>query len=281
MTDEINEEDVETPEEETPEDKSTETEEEPEEETPEAPAEEEKETEKPEDKEEEAGDESKEDKLKRTPRLMEVYKHKIAEKKWSKEKDDLEMRVADLTVKIETKNQPERAKLIRDFAEKSGMESELVEEFVKIAETGQANLSKELESLRADIKKGSEERAWVEEDKKFEQDYEKNVISLLEVDKIPKENLPRLKKLLKSLAFSEEYAKTPLPVIYRGVEDFKQFLEKGRKSGEPARSGIRGEEKKVSILDMTDEEYNKHIEEGIKNEQKFDIRRDGRAISDK
>lgn len=223
-----------------------------------------------------------EDKAKRTPRMIELYKHKIAEKAWNKEKEGLEQKIVDLSNKSETKTKPEREKLIKAFAEKSGMDASMIEEFVEIANSSQANLSKELAALRAQVKKGDDERVWAEEDRRFEKDYDKNVVSLIETDGVLKENIPRLKKLLKTLAFTEEYAKTPLKVIYRGVDDFRQFSKKGQKSGESARGGIRGDETDSGWLDLSEEEFEKKIKEesNKQGETKFNIRRDGKSIKD-
>jgi len=227
-------------------------------------------------------DKSGEDKTKRTPRLMEVYKHKIAEKNWNKEKKDLEDKITALNEKTETKTAPEKAKLIKAFAEKSGMDEGTIEELVNIAQSGNSSLTKEVAELKAALKKGDDARMWAEEDKRFEKDYDKNVVSLIETDGVPKENIPRLKKLLKSLAFSEEYAKTPLKVIYRGVDDFRQFSKKGKQSGELSKSGIRGDDTERGYLDLSEEEFNKRIEREAKEagETKFNIRRSGKAITD-
>jgi hypothetical protein len=277
----------------------------PDEETPENEEKPEKESPKPEpekEEEEEAGEEAEpekekpdkeksegetpeeeeepEDKSKRTPRLMEVYKHKIAEKNWGKEREKLEGTVADLTEQLKRKSSPERDKAIKSLIEKSGMEPEVVEELVKLAEMGQVALKKELESLRTEIKSGKEKALWAEEDSKFEQDFEKNIAPILKTDNVPAENIPRLKKLLKTLAFTEEYAKSPLPVVYRGVEDFQQFLPGAKKkSGEETRGGIRGKEGEKSILDMDNKEFEEYMTQLKKEEGGFDLRRDGRPVS--
>ena len=288
MTEEVKEETPETPEEETPE-----KEEEPEKETPEPEPEKkeeeagEEEPEKEPDKEKAEGEpegeepeEEPEDKSKRTPRLMEMWKHNIAEKNWGKEKAKLESTITELSEEIKRKSSPERSQAIKDIAEKSGLDSEVVEEVVKLAESGQVALKKELDTLRNEIKDSREKALWAEEDKKFEQDFEKNIAPILKTDNIPAENLPRLKKLLKTLSFTEEYAKSPLSVIYRGVEDFQQFLPGAkRKSGEESRGGIRGKEGEVDIMKMSNEEFEAYMKKQKDEEGGFQIRRDGRLIS--
>ena len=84
------------------------------------------------------------------------------------------------------------------------------------------------------------------------------------------------------MAFTEEYSKTPLKVIYRGVDDFRQFSKKGKASGESSKSGIRGEDAEKGYLDLSDEEFEKRIKEEstAAGEKKFDIRRSGKTISD-
>jgi len=286
MAEEKPKEETETPEEETPE-----TEEEPKKETPEPEPEKkeeeagEKEPEKEPDKEkpeeEPSEEEEPEGKSKRTPRLMEVWKHNVAEKNWGKEKAKLESAVAELSEEIKRKSSPERSKAIQNIAEKSGLDSEVVEEMVKLAESGQVALKKELETLRGEIKDSREKALWAEEDKKFEQDFEKNVAPVLKSDNVPAENVPRLKKLLKTLAFTEEYAKSPLAVIYRGVEDFRQFLPGAkRKSAEESRGGIRGKEGEVDIMNMSNEEFEAYMKQQKQEEGGFQIRRDGRSVSE-
>ena len=272
MTEEIKTE--ETPEEETP---KEETEEEtPEEEEEETKSEEEEET--SEEEEDEKPSEEESDKTPRTPRLMEAWKHNVAEKNWGKEKAKLETTVADLQTQLTHKDSPERDKAIKSLIEKSGLDPEVVDELVKIAEMGQISLKKELDALKGDIKTTTEKSVWAEEDRKFEDDYERNIEPIIKADGIPEENLPRLKKLLKKLAFTEEYAKSPLPVVYRGVEDFKQFLPgTKKKSAESSKSGIRGEETEKSILDMNNEEYDAFVKGQT---GRSDIRRDGESIKD-
>ena len=149
---------------------------------------------------------------------------------------------------------------------------------------GNAELKKELETLRGEIKSSQEKSSWAEEDKKFEQDFEKNIAPLLTTDAIPAENLPRLKKLLKTLAFTDEYAKSPLSVIYKGVDDFKQFLPGNKKkSAEDSKGGFRGKEGEKSVLDMNAKEFDEYIASQSQEQnqgKKFDIRRDGRSVSE-
>jgi len=295
MTEEVKkEESQETPNEETPENEDTTTEETPVEDpkTPEkieedagdeeTPERENLNKEKPEG-ESEDDEESKETKGKfeRTPRMMEVYKHKIAENKWGTERKGFETTIADLSNQLKRKASPERAEAVKDLIEKSGLEPEVVESFMKVAEMGNTILQKEVEGLKAQIKENSEKTMWVEQDKRFEQDFEKSIAPILKSENIPSENIPRLKKLLKTYAFTEDFAKSPLSVVYRGIEDFKQFLPSSKKkSGESARGGLRGEETTKSILEMTPKEFDEYISREGKAEGGMDLRRDGRSIKE-
>lgn len=232
----------------------------------------------PEKKEEEAGD-----KKERTPRLMPAWQHKIAEDNWGKEKEGFAKTISDLEANLEAaKASPDRDKLIQDYAEKSGMEPENVKNFLQLAGLPLATIKKELDDLKTIVKKSDEDRLWAKEDKAFEEDFEKNLSSVLDTDKIPQENRARLKELLKTYAFTTEYSGTPLSVIYRGVEDFRQFLEKGvKKSGEPGKGGIRGgAEGEIDWLNLPPDEFEKKMKEMKAEGPGMEIRRDGRAISD-
>lgn len=215
---------------------------------------------------------------KRTPRLMEMWQHEVAEKNWGKEKESLQHQIEDLTGKLESKSSPDRETAIREFGKKMFWEDDLTNEFVKIM-SPDGSLKKELEDLKSAYAKDKESRTWELEDKAFEKDFDANVKSLLEADELSEEMKERAKKLLKAYAFSEKYAKTPLSVIYKGVDDFRQLDAKGKKSGENSRGGFRGKEGDVNILEMDDESFNKYIDSEKKKAGKFQIRRDGQDIS--
>ena len=223
------------------------------------------------------------DKTVRTPRLMESWKHDIAEKNWGKEREGFAKTISTLETALEAaKASPDRAKLIKDFAEKSGMDPENVENFLKLAGMPLAGIKKELEDLKTVFQKSDRDNKWAREDRAFEEDFEKVLIPILNTDNIPQENRSRLKKLLHTLAFTAEYANTPLPVIYRGVEDFRQFSGKGvKKSAEASKGGIRGgKEGEIDWMSLEPDDFDKKIKEMAKEEPGMEIRRDGRAVSD-
>ena len=182
------------------------------------------------------------EKPQRTPQTMSIYKHKIAEKKWEKERTEKEDEIKRLNTELKKKSSPEKQKVVKDFAEKHGLEPEMVTDLLKIVEAGQPDVAKELDKFRSEIEKGRTEREQTHQYKEFDKDYEKSIVPLLEKDGIPSEKRKEVKKLLQTLAFTTEYSNTPLPVIYRGATDFDEFKVKGKKSAEPSRGGARGGE---------------------------------------
>lgn len=211
---------------------------------------------KDEDEDEDEEDKDEEEKVKRTPHLMPIYKHKLAEREWSKEKQTLLTQIEELKTKGATK--PEQSEAIKKFAEKHGFEEEAVKDLVDLIGS-KTDISDELKKKLGALEK---ERSETYQSNSFQKEFDKEIAPLLEADGVPKENHKKVLKLLKDLAFTEEYAKTPLKVIYKGVEQFDDFRIKGKKSAEGSRGGARGGSvPEKEMRDMTDEEFEKYTDE--------------------
>ncbi len=219
-----------------------------------------------------------EEKPKRTPQTMPVYKHKIAEKRWEKEKGDYNEKIKNLEVEVKKKASPEKQKVVKDFAEKHGFEPEMVNDLLKIVESGQPDVKKALDDFRSEIEKGRTERERTHQYSEFNKDYEKSIIPLLEKDGVPSEKRKEVKKLLQTLAFTTEYASTPLPVIYRGVEDFDGFKVKGKKSAEPSRGGARGGEEEDE-MPKGDKEFKEWSDKKGREQSNLTITRKGQGTA--
>ena len=212
--------------------------------------------------EEEPG-EGEEKPAERTARLMPLYKHKIAEKKWKKEKEELIEQHAEEIRKLkeETAGQPseERKKQVKEYAEKYGMEEEAVEDLLKIAGGSTANLEKKIGELEEKLAKKEQADIESKQDAEFDKEFNKEVLPLMEKDGISPEKRKKLKDRLKVLAFTEEYVKTPLKVIYKGEDSISEIKTPGKKSAESSGTpphGGEGKEKK-DWMDMSDDEFEK------------------------
>lgn len=219
---------------------------------------------------------------KRTPKLIPLYKHKIAEKKWGKTLKEKEEEITRLTTELEEKKSaPAREKAIADFAEKHGMEVEMVKDLLKLIGPPpkiSEKVQKDLDSLKE--MKEDERQA-----KLFDSEYKEKVVPLLEKDGIPEEKRSRVKKILRTLAFTTKYVNMDLDEIYdlrklRG--DFDSVLGKGRKTAETSRGkpgGItEGPVTGEDIMGMDDEAFEKWSDEQAAKEKGLKIIRKGEEI---
>jgi len=264
-------------EEEKPESESEETEEEvsseetqqPEEGEEEAPTEGEEETE----SEPEEGEE--EEKPKRTPRLVESWRLRVAQKKWEKEKRELENKIRELSAKLEETTSSQKGEEVKKFAEKYGIDEDFVRDLLAILKPGVTTqeFQKELQALR-------EEREWQKQYQEFEKEFTDKLEPLIVKEGIPEAERPKLKSLIRDLAFTERFAAWPLDDIYlflkaKGLLD--DFLPKEKKkSAEVSRGGARGKEAgslKEIIEGMSEEEFLKWSDEQAKKEKRFEIHR--------
>ena len=227
------------------------------------------------------GGDKKEDKPKRTPKLMEVYKHKIAEEKWGKEKEALSTKVTDLEKQIGKKPHPDRKEDIAKFAEEHGLEPKMVSGLLGLVEDGRVSeLEKKLDSLKGEIETGRVTREQAHQEGEFGKDYTKAIIPILDNEKVPSDKKKEIKEIIHTLAFTAEFASYDLEDIYFKAKrrgDFDEIVSKGKKSAEPGKNthGKAGEEETKPFKDMSDAEFDKASEEGAKGEKKFNIKKRG------
>ena len=225
--------------------------------------------------EEEVSESEEETEPKRTPRLVEAYKFRIAEKKWQKEKKELEKRIRELESQLAEKTPSERSEEIKAVAEKYGLDEDFVRDLVKLAksEPSTQQFQKELEALK-------EEREWERQYREFEKEYTDKIEPLLVQDGILEDKRPKFKSYLRDLAFTERFASWPLDDIYvflKAKGHIEDFLPKEKKkSAEPSRGGARGREAKSlkeMIEGMSEEEFLKWGDEQAERESKYEIHR--------
>lgn len=231
-------------------------------------------------KEEEIEEEDEEEKPQRTPKLMPLFKHKIAESQWQKEKEEMQKKIETLESKTKGESSEDKEKMIEEFAEKNGIDKEVIKGLVKLVGVGNtAALEEKISKLEARLTETSKITEEEKQDKLFNKEFEKEIAPLIEQDGISPENQKRVKKLLYSLAFTEEFGNTPLKFIYKGHESFDDFRKKGRKSGESSGPAAHaGDGKEKSFMEMDDDEFEKESEELGKKDKNRDIRRDGKSI---
>jgi len=240
--------------------------------------------------EEEEGKEEEEIPPRRIPKTMPVFRHKIAEKKWQKEKEDLEGQIADLTDKMRVagqeanlrKRDEELDKAMDKFAEQSGIEPETIkgltelisQHILKNVPMGEKGIS---EKERERIGKVEEALSWYNEDKLFDKEYQRDVAP--QITDLRKEDQEKIKNTLHDLAFTEEFSKVPLARIFR-FEEFDELRspeggekKKGRKTAESA-SGAKGGVGKGEVYtaedilgkeQISDEEFDKILADIMKS----------------
>ena len=176
----------------------------------------------------------------------------------------------ELEMQGRTQSQADRSDAIKKFAEEQGLDEELVKGLINIVEEGHiSQLRKEIEDLKGTLQKSKEEAEIMRQNRLFEKEFEKEVLPLLEQEGVAdKKN--EIMETLRALAFTEEYARTPLKVIYRGDETFETFRRKGKKSAESGgRMTHAGEDREKSITEMSEEEFEKWSDEQGKKYSRY------------
>jgi len=199
----------------------------------------------PEEKPEEEVEEEKEteeEKPNRIPNMMPAFKHKIAEKNWSK-------RETELLGEIETlKNKPTETPIqeaeankdmdskIAELAEEKGVDAELIKKIISLVPKQETPL--EIKDALDSMKDLKAQQETVKADNQFNQEFSSiEPLIKTEYPDISEGDLSKLKQQLKDTAFTEEYAKTPLSVIYKGLDGFRGAVMTKKKSAESSRSG--------------------------------------------
>ena len=227
----------------------------------------------------------KSEKQERTPRVMPLYKHKIAEKKWEKEKKELSETIKKLESSSNKDKKEETSEKIETkisaFAEKHKMKPEIIKELIGLFPKQEQDAS-----LRKDIDKINKERIERKQDAIFDKNYEKKILPLLKQLKIPEKDYGDIKKSLHDKAFTEQFAKTPIDFIFKGDSFFDRFRSsedlKKKKGFEDKGKGTRGGDgdEKKKPKDMSSKEFDEWEKE-IETESRksgIEIRRDGKVI---
>lgn len=223
---------------------------------------------------------------KRTPRLIPAFTHEIEKRKWKKEKDGLQETITDLNTKLKSKPDVDTETQIKEVAEKHGVEVGFLKDVFKIL-GGRTTITDDLRKEIVSLKKGQEKVDRDREDRGFNDDFEDNILPVLEKAEVSKQNVKALKKLLHEQAFTERYAPYALDDVFYALrrkgllDEILGKKEPGKKSAEDSGSvGIRGKELKVKVKDMTDKEFDAFDAALEKDSKKggFEVRRDLKKI---
>ena len=220
-------------------------------------------------KDDEPGEEEKT--FKRTPKLMPLWKYNVAEKKWNKERGELEGKLQEA---LKIKDTPEKTEKIKEIAEKYGMDEAMINELVGLV---QPIIPKAIMDDIAQLKKASETTTEQQQELEFDRDFNKSVLPLIkeEYPEASEKLVSRIKSLVDKLAFTNELIGTPLSMIYKGSEQFRGV--KGKKSAESSTGSGRIEKVNIEgvtpedIEDMSDAEFDKFSDAAAKGTEKFKV----------
>ena len=220
-------------------------------------------------KDDEPGEEEKT--FKRTPKLMPLWKHNVAEKKWNKAREDLEGKLQEA---LKIKDTPEKTEKIKEIAEKYGMDEAMINELVGLV---QPIIPKAIMDDIAQLKKASETTTEQQQEVEFDRDFNKSVLPLIkeEYPEASEKLVSRIKSLVDKLAFTNELIGTPLSMIYKGSEQFRGV--KGKKSAESSTGSGRIEKVNIEgvtpedIENMSDAEFDKFSDAAAKGTEKFKV----------
>jgi len=214
------------------------TEEEPEEKpepTEEAP--EEEEVVDDDDSDEDVEPEEEDEKPTRTSKFVNLDKHKkMRERAHDAEAKlkELEAQKKEYQAKPDQSNAEDLVSSIDEYADEFGVSKESVKKLLKLAEDGAyKKVKEELGSKIDNFETATKAVREAEEEAQQEKLWRKDLETLK--TKYPDEDVESIRGKLKRNYFSEEYSKTPIDVIYRGVEGLRPV--KGSKTVEKGKGG--------------------------------------------
>lgn len=176
----------------------------------------------------------------RRPKFVRLDRHlKIQEKyrESEKERQKLNDRIRELEEsrgdKPPTTTQvADLSQEIRSFAEEEGIDPIIAERFVRLAEAGAyTRLKHELGERFQDLDQLKSRAQESELEQRQEQIWKKQFSELIQKLPDEAENIKSIESKLKRLAFTEEYHKTPLEVIYKGVDELRPTKRRTVESG--------------------------------------------------
>jgi len=194
-------------------------------------------------------------KFERTPKFMPAWQHKVAESKWQKREEELLNELAKAKEASVTKGETQLPdEELDSFAEQYGVDKNLISKIVDLT-VKKIKLPEDISKKLAAIE---EERHEQFENKMFEKEFEA-IMPLIksEYGDLSGEELTSIKEKIRQYAYTEEMAKTPLSVIFKGIDDFRN-KNKNTEIKKTAESGRGGAQQSVVNYDeMTEDEVAK------------------------
>ena len=180
-----------------------------------------------------------EDKPARESKFVNLDKHK----KMRDRAHEAEAKLKELeTQKKEYQAKPDQANAedlvssIDEYADEFGVSKESVKKLLALAEDGAyKKVKEELGSRMDNFEEATKAVQEAEQDAKQEKLWRTDLAKLKE--KYPEEDVESIRGKLKKNYFSEEYSKSPIDVIYRGVEGLR--ATKGSKTVEKGKGGTK------------------------------------------
>jgi len=215
----------------------------------------------PENEKEEPADGKEKEKPNRPIKMMPVWQHEVAVKKIEKEireklLEEIESR------KPAPKDEPADAPDddLDAFAKEVNADKATLEKLVSFA-AKRLQLPPEIQELAKEARTLKEIKAAYEENKAeqaFNEEFGQDVQAIVEAEYpgITAEQLASLKTKLKEYATTAEYVKTPLKVIYRGLDDFREFVPK-RKTAESSGKSQRARTDVVDFENVSEADLDK------------------------
>ena len=163
------------------------------------------------------------DRAPKEPAMIPAWEHKVAEKRWEKEREQLQSDLEALRANPTQANQEavsNAALNLKELAEQNGLVLDPAQErffSALLQNVVPQDVTKKLEALEAD-----RQRAFLET--QYEQEFSRDVEPLLRerYGDVPASKLAELKAKLHDTAFTETYAKVPLRKVFLAEEsEFK------------------------------------------------------------
>jgi hypothetical protein len=164
------------------------------------------------------------DRVPKEPSLMPAWEHKVAQKKWEQEREQLTQELEAMKANptpANRENVAQTARNVREMAQQFGLElDDRQEQFFQTLVSNTAvpeHLTRELEALKQD-----RQIAYLET--QYENEFLKDVAPL-----VPETQHAELRQKLHDLAFSEQYAKVPLKKVFLAEQDTLNVIPSQRK----------------------------------------------------
>lgn len=201
-------------------------------------------------------DERKPSPERKQPGLMPRYAHEIAMKDKDKSISDLTAEVERLKAgkgpSSEEVRTPEQANDLKSKVEKmaqtlsekhTGVSKELIQDLaqsmVDLGITSAGELPKAVQEQLKAVDAFTAAQEIQAEEQAFRSAFDEHIIPLIkqEYGDLPEDTISEIRKVMMEKAYSDEFAKTPYSVIYKGLDEFRGFKRTPAKSAEASRGG--------------------------------------------